>query len=101
MTYVKEPLKEPVSYQTLEGALKKAAEETGLKIESDVNPGKECNITTFYLKGPIFKSMEIHVYNHGKPIDFFSVYAGPPSGRASKRKVNAYVGRVHDYLEKH
>ena len=100
MTYIKEKLDEPVNYKTLEAALIKAAEETGLKIDNDMNPEKGCNTTTFYLKGLVRMSMEIHVYDHGKPIDFFSVYAGPPFGRASKRKVNIYIKRVHNYLDK-
>ncbi|MCH8945661.1 MAG: hypothetical protein IIA85_01945 [Nanoarchaeota archaeon] len=99
MISIRENLSKAVNYETLETALIKAAEETGLKIRNkEVSEKKGCTRTNFYLRGRFFSSMEVVTHNHGRPIDFFRVYAGYPFGHASKKTVEAYIKRVQNYL---
>ena len=97
MVYTRKELGKTVNHETLETALRKAAKEIGLKErkEKDVSEIGECTCTTFHFKKFPFQAIEITTYNHGCPTDFFRVYA---EGIASKKTVEIFIKRVHDYL---
>ena len=99
MISIREELGKKVDHKTLEAAIKKAAKETGLtmKDKPDVSENGECTCTKFHFRRFFLPAIEVVTYNHGGPIDFFRIYA---DGITSKKTVEAYVERVHNYLKK-
>ena len=100
MAFIREKIT-AVDRETLETALREAAKEIGLEIRDENIPtNNKCISTKFYLRGRFFSSMQVTTYDHGRPIDFFRVNTGHPFGRASKKTVERYIERVHNYLKK-
>ena len=99
MVSLREELGKTVSHKVLEAALIKAADETGLKKmgDPDVSERGECTCTTFHFKRFPFQAIEVTTYDHGHPTDFFRVYT---DGITSKKTVERYIERVHNYLKK-